>query len=315
MAALMPASAVAAVVPNLTDDPVTITVDYSTGTLAGSGNYRKTWTSNDEKTGLVIDFGANNAQNKTEGPLYVHAGTAGKCTFSISFGDGWYISSYSFTASVPSGGNNTIFHNGTETVAAVGQDAVVSEKLTKDTPASIYISGPNNAVVFNDFKITLSPVSPEDPALDVDDAPAADANCLMVPTNIVGGHFNTFTTWYHLMDGKNYLTGATLADAGTNAEAAYSDEYLYCAVKTDNGYAVYNKAAGVAAPVAGVNVNATSLTVNGADVNPVFAQKFVAVKVSEGSIKRTNGAITNDAWQGQWVSNSEPTVIFSGTLN
>ncbi len=319
LAAIMPASAVAAVVPELTDDPVTITVDYSTGTLSGSGStFKSRWTSTDDKTGLVIDVAQNNIKFDSkinEGPLTIHAGSSHKCTFNFSFGEGWYISSYSFTASVGTGASNTITHNGTATTASAGNDAVVSETLTKDTPASIILEGPNNAVVFNDFKVTLSPASPDDPALVVDPAPEADANCLLAPTNIVNGRFNTFTTWYHLMDGKSYLTGATLADAGSNAESAYNDEYLFCAVKTDNGYVLYNKAAGVAAPVAGANLTATALTVNGAAVTPMFAQKFAAVKVSEGTIKRTDGNVNNNAWQGQWISNSEPTVIFSGSSN
>ncbi|MBD5325743.1 MAG: exo-alpha-sialidase [Bacteroides sp.] len=314
-AALLPLTAAAAVVPAPTDDPITITVDYSTGTLAGSGNFRRTWTSNDDKTGLVIDLGFNNMANLTSGPLQIYSGQAQTCTIALSMGDGWYVSNYSFTASTTATGTKTISHNGSQSTVEPGTNATVNEKLDQETPVSLTLSGPNNAVVFNNFTITLSPMSPEAPTLKVDEAPAADANCLMVPTNIVNGHFNTFTTWYHLMDGKNYLTGATLADAGSNSEQAFADEYLFCAVKSGSSYVVYNKAAGVAAPVAGASVNTTSLTVNGADVTPVFAEKFAAVKVSEGVMKRTDGSTNNSAWQGQWISNAEPTVTLSGSLN
>lgn len=318
MAALIPAVASAAVVPSPTDPPVTVNISYETGTLTTQGSstgWAKSWTSSDTKTGLVLDLGVNNIDKTvTSGPLHIAPGSSKNCTFTFNFGDGWYISAYSFSATT-TGSNKDIVAQGTTYTVTASKSAEVNVTLNKSQSVSLTLSGDNQAVIFNDFKVVLSPVASHDPALVVDAAPAANTDALMVPTNIVNDHFNTFTTWYHILDGKNYLTGATLTDAGSDANDAFNDEYLFCAVKTNDGYAVYNKAAGPAAPVSGVNLTATALTINGADVTPRFAQKFCSVKVSEGVISRTDGTVDNNTWQGRWTSKSQPTVIFSGSAN
>lgn len=318
VATLIPAGASAAVVPNPTDPPVTVEITYENGTLATQGSsadWAKSWTSSDTKTGLVLDVAFNNInKTPTSGPLQIAPGQSGNCTLTFTFGSGWYISAYSFSATT-TGGDKTIVAQGTSYPVNASTSANVNVTLAKSQSVSLTLSGANQAVTFNDFRVTLSPVSSADPALVVDTPPAADNNTLMVPTNIVGDHFNTFTTWYHILDGKNYLTGATLTDAGIDAENAFDDEYLFCAVKTNAGYVVYNKAAGPAAPVEGVNLTSTALTINGADVTPRFAQKFCSVKVSEGVISRTDGNVDNNAWQARWTSKSQPTVIFYGDKN
>ncbi len=319
LAAFIPVVASAAVVPQPTDPPVTVEVKYETGTLTTQGtssNWAKTWTSSDTKTGLTIDVGYNNINKSiTSGPLQIASGSNKSCTLAFSFGDGWYISAYSFNATTTGNNTKTIAAQGKSYSVSPSSPAQVTVTLAKGQEADLTLSGENEAVTFNDFTVTLSPVASHDPVLTVDPAPAVVADALMAPTNIVGDHFNTFTTWYHILDGKNYLTGATLADAGTDAEDVFTDEYLFCAVKTDNGYALYNKAAGTAAPVSGVNLTATALTVNGADVTPRFAQKFCSVKVAEGKITRTDGTTNDNAWQGTWTSNAKPTVVFYGSAN
>ncbi len=318
LATILPSAAFAAVVPGPLDPPVTVDINYQNGTITTSGTstWGKTWTSNNTQTDLVLDLGFNNAKKDlTSGPLQIAAGTNGHCVFTFTYGEGWYISSYSFTATTSGNGSNTISAQGTDYPVNSSTSATVNVSLTKGDNVSLSLNGTNQIVVFNDFQVTLSPVASPDGPLAVDEAPADNADALMVPTNIVNGHFNTFTTWYHILDGKNYLTGATMADAGSITENVFNDEYLYCAVATNGGYAIYNKAAGPAAPVNGVNLTASALTVNGADVTPRFAQKFCAVKVSEGVIARTDGAINDNAWQGRWTSNAKPTVIFSGDKN
>lgn len=318
LATILPAMASAAVVPGPLDAPVTVEITYQNGTLTTQGSstgWAKTWTSNDTQTELGFDVGVNNINKApTTGPLQIAPGQSGHCDLTFTFGEGWYISSYSFNATT-TGGDKTITAQGTTYPVNASTNANVNVTLTKTETVSITLAGTNQVVIFNDFRVTLSPVAAPDSELVVDEAPADDSNALMVPTNIVNGHFNTFTTWYHILDGKNFLTGATMADAGTLTENIFNDEYLYCAVASNGGYAIYNKAAGPDAPVSGVNLTAASLTVNGAEVTPRFAQKFCAVKVSEGVITRTDGTTSDNAWQGCWTSNSKPTVIFCGNKN
>jgi len=148
------------------------------------------------------------------------------------------------------------------------------------------------------------------PLLEVDAAPTGDKIGDLVQTDIVNGHFNTFTTWYHLLDGKNFLVGATASDGGSEVRNVYDDSHLFCVV----GGALYNKEGGVATPVSGAVVDASGVTINGKTVEVRFAQKFCPVKPELGVTSRSDGNATNK-WRGTWTSNYEPTVLFTGNAN
>lgn len=296
--------------------PVSIEVKYDTGSLTktnSAGNWAQTWASSDTEHGLVIDVSANNMPVRTTGNLEIYAGQSGRANITFTTADEWYVSAYSFTATATEG-SLTLTHNGTESTLDATHSAEVSETFTVGQDPSMVLAGSNKGVTFSDFTVVLSYRDPADYALSVDQAPADETYAGMAVTNIVGDHFNTFTTWYHLMNGKSFFTGASLADAGTNRENAYGDEYLYCVVKTDAGYALYNKGAGVATAVNGAVLTSDKVTANGADVDAYFAQKFVPVTVEGGSMTREDNNATN-MWRSTWTSSTEPTVTFSGSKN
>lgn len=297
-------------------DPVTIDVTYENGKITktnSNGTWGSEWAANNTDTKFVINVGVNNIAVKTSGNLEIYGGTSGSCTLSFLMSDSWYVSAYSFKATATTG--MTITHNGKTSNVTASEPATVSETLTRDTAPSIVLAGGNNGITFNDFKVTLSYRDPADPALVVDEAPAEGTYGSMAVTNIVGDHFNTFTTWYHLLDNKNFLTGATLTDAGAGTGSAYDDEYLFCVVKSGEGYTLYNKAAGTATPVSGVVLASDKLTADGKELTARFAQKFVPVTVAGGSFTRTDGSVNTNMWQGKWTSTAEPVVTFFGGNN
>lgn len=298
-------------------DPVTINITYENGSITktnANGNLGSEWTANDTDTQFKLDVGVNNITVQTSGNLQIAPGKYPPCVFSFSMTENWYVSAYSFKATATTG-NMSISHNGKTSNVSASESATVSETLALGTAPSIELNGDNSPITFNDFTVTLSYRDPADPALTVDEAPAAENYGSMAVTNIVGDHFNTFTTWYHLLDGKNFLTAATLTDAGSGAENAYGDEYLYCVVKSGDSYALYNKAAGTATPVSGVVLTSENLTANGKEVTARFAQKFVPIAVTGGSFTRTDGTVNTNAWQGTWTSTAEPVVKFFGGNN
>lgn len=301
-------------------DPVVITVNYQNGEFTAKnseGTYGKTWVSTATNPGLTIDFGANNVSVKSEGNFEVYSGSSGTCTISMTTDEGWRVSAYAFTASTTTDGSFTITHQGTASTVTRSTSATISEAIEKGSTLSLVQTGDNKAVIYSDFTVTLEEyveVIEDEPVLAVDETPEVEKVGDLVVTNIVDGHFNDFTTWYHLLDGKNFLTGTALTDAGSNGEPAYGDEYLFCVVKSGSGYTLYNKAGGTATPVNGAIVNASGVTASGKTLTARFAQKFTGIKLTEGKTSRSDGNATNK-WRGLWTSNAEPVVTLGGSLN
>lgn len=317
ISALLASAPAVAVQGTEVTEPVVITVAYENGTLTREGgaaqNYNDLWTSTATAPQLTLATGRNNIHNGTSGPLNIAPGMQAPFTITLATPtDGWEITGFSVDVSGNTG-SSIAFGETSFSLGATPQK-LSATGLTGSSHV-IAFTGTNADATFANFTVTLEVYAPKDePALEVDEAPAADAGSVMAPTTIVGDRFNTFTTWYHLLDNKDFLTGASATNAGGATAEAYSDEYLYCVVKDGASYTLYNKAAGTAAPVAGAVVSADKLTLNGKEVTPRFAQKFVPVTVEGGTITRNDGNATNK-WRNLWTSAGEPTVTFGGSLN
>ena len=77
----------------------TYIVDMTTGTFAGSGNYRSSWTyttTEDNPAALTLSCGGINNMNSHEGLIQLHSGSAKSSTYTIAVPAGYTIVSYSF---------------------------------------------------------------------------------------------------------------------------------------------------------------------------------------------------------------------------
>lgn len=291
--------------------PKTITVSSETGTLThvnGSGSWKYLWTSDEDTPQITINTAVNNIQNTTSGPLLIAPGTSGNCDIVIATADdGWEIIAYSFTIS-STGGSKTIEHNGTTTTITSTPQEITETKL-HGTSQSLHYAGHNSAATFDNFTVTVQEYVPEnDPVLDLDDMPEADENCAYTVTNIVKGHYNDFTAWYHMQAGRNFLTGAELTDAGY--AISFDDAYLYCFIPENGGYAIYNKAGGKTALT-----YADGKVLNGSDeLKVTLAQQMLPVRPDLGHLSRSDGQ-TNNQWRGTWTANYTPQVTFGTGAN
>lgn len=150
----------------------------------------------------------------------------------------------------------------------------------------------------------------DEPELTVDEMPAPDAGCVFTVTNMVNGDYNDFTAWYHMQLGREFLSGASMTDVGRNG--SFDDAMLYCFIKENDGYAIYNKAEGK-----------TELTyvdgkvMNGADeLTVTLARRFLPVNTSTGKVYRDeNDFASTNKWRKCWKSDYEPQVVLTGSSN
>lgn len=300
---------VCAAAPAVAQDPVEIEIKYDQGTLANlSGrvsSFMATWTSNATNPGLVLNCGANNMLNSGNDPI-IYAGTAGRCTVTLTTDDGWRISRYQFKASTYSGDavSQTLTYNG-QTLTTSATAAEVDVELESGEAPSIVITGANKPVLFTDFVVTLVPdLAQDDPRLEVDAEPAQNTAFPYIQTDLVGDRFNRFTAWYNLVetDAKRPIP-------------SFEDADLYCFIASD-GWKVYNKAAGTAAACADVAVDGEgNITVNGEAKKAVLVEKFCSISVEGGQITRDGAIVNNNAWHNQWKSSTEPYLTFSTSSN
>ncbi len=295
--------------------PVEIAVTHENGSFTktnGNGAWAQEWTASATNPGLKIDVEYNNIQVAGSGDLVIYSGSQGG-GFNLTFitDEGWRVSKYEVTLLTTTSDTYTIDYHGKSASLTSAAPLTISEEFTATETPTISQHGPNTAVTYKDFKVTLVEVTEAEldaPRLEVDAEPAGDKIGDLVQTNVVGDRFNQFTTWYHLLDGKSFLTGTALTDAGEEITNVYNDEYLYCVV----GGTLYNKAGGVATPVSGAVVNASGVTASGKAVEARFAQKFCPVKPELGTTKRSNDGNATNMWRDTWTSDYEPTVLLSG---
>lgn len=209
---------------NNPEDSITITVDYSTGSLNGYGNFCTTWTSDDTNSGLSIDVGSNNMYKYSEGPLHIYVGRSGSCTININTGTDWYVSEYSFLASTTSTTTTTITtHSGTQSIVGPGADSFVRETLDQATYPSLTLSSSsNNEIIFNDFKITLSPTNSTKPRFD---------GSISNPYDVETARNNPTRSWI-----GGYIVGTAyeLTDVAMGAILPFYREKFYYIVVADS---------------------------------------------------------------------------------
>lgn len=297
---------------NESETTVSVEVSYDNGTLqhnGGSGSWKYLWTSTRTDPQVTVNTTVNNIKNGTTGPLIIAPGTQAPHTIVIATaGEGWQITGYSFTVSGTAG--KQIEHNGTVTQITDTPQQVAETGLS-GTSHTLSYTGENTEARFENFTVTLAPYEGVDePELTVDEMPAPDAGCVFTVTNMVNGDYNDFTAWYHMQLGREFLSGASMTDVGRNG--SFDDAMLYCFIKENDGYAIYNKAEGK-----------TELTyvdgkvMNGADeLTVTLARRFLPVNTSTGKVYRDeNDFASTNKWRKCWKSDYEPQVVLTGSSN
>lgn len=285
----------------------TVTVAYETGTVShtsGSGNWKSLWTSTETEPQVTINTTVNNIKNGTSGPLLIYPGMADPFSIVIATTtDGWEITGYSFSVSGTEG--KQLVHNGT-TTEITSEPCLVEETGLKGQSHTLSYTGGNTEAAFADFTVTLKEFEPEDaPALAVDEMPADDSGCSFKVTNLVDGDFNDFTAWYHLQNGKEYLTGAA---GGDNP---FDDSHLYCFIKEGDTYSIYNKADGKTS----LTYSDGKVTDGTTEFTVTLAQQFLPVSTAYGTVYRGDDPAGTNKWRDNWRSDYTPQVRFFAAKN
>ncbi|MDE5900663.1 MAG: hypothetical protein K2H33_04825 [Muribaculaceae bacterium] len=222
--------------------PVTISVDKENGILTAnlqSSTWNNAWTSTATKPGLTLTCPANNMA-WSGNDIDVRSGAAKSATYTLSSTDNrYYVSAGSFNYSLIGAGPESIVF-GSETLEATSAAKTFSFKNEDETANVVFVvNGQNTGVLFSDFTVTLTPKSVQPEA----EEPA------FITTTITNGEFAPGTNWYTLQIGAAGLH--FVYDAGASymtldrTTTEFADSDLWCFVgNEDDGYRVYNKAAG-----------------------------------------------------------------------
>lgn len=222
-------------------DPVTVTIDTTTGSFtAGSGNYRSQWTST-ATPGVVLDCGVNNFYNASSGDLQYGVGKSGSSTITVSSkGDDYFVSAITFEAKVESATSNVNVHiNSQANVKLTDEYQTFTATMEEGAgDMEIHASGDNVHVFFHNFTVTLSPVT-------------VQAVYEPLTTTIVNGEFAEGTPWFNLQLSKNMLSlynngEQQMTALNTHSDYQAGEDHQWCFVAQPDGtYKIYNREAGV----------------------------------------------------------------------
>jgi hypothetical protein len=217
---------------------VTYTVDSINGTFTsgnGSGTYFSTWKSKATSPQLTVSSGTNNfSPFDSEGRLVYNSGSGGSSTITLSAGDGWYVSAYTFSAAlVDTTASITYSANGAAAVSITKTPQTISATVDQNTTASIAVAGSNSGVTLSNFSVTLT------------ERPVPE----FYTTTIVDGRFADETPWYTMQIASTgfYLKSENPGDTIqlNSVDVSLADSELWCFVGTPTeGYRLYNKAIG-----------------------------------------------------------------------
>lgn len=306
-------------------EDVEITISPSTGTFEANGasSWVHIWNSTRDAgaPGIQLNTTRNNI-DKTQTDLTIYRGSADNyCTVAITTVDAtdYYIGGYRFDAKRMNASDNVNMTVEGVDYTMTGENKHFEYTLTRGAAPSIRITGDNKGIVFTNFVVTLKSANADEPVLEVDAFPAQKkVGALVMSTIVDNSRFNMFTTWYHIHSGiygsTPYLKGADLAQGGNTL--SFADEFLYCFVKDGETVKVYNKAAGVSAPVEGVTVDADgTVSINGENVKVSFAERYCPVNMTTGKTYRNGSPTDSNKWRSVWKSDYFPGVSFAGSSN
>lgn len=222
------------------DEKIVISVDNDHGSFtAGSGNFRSEWTATGTPA-LTLSCGTtNNMKQSNSGTnLELYTGTANSSTYTLAVPSGYVIEGYSFKfAGSDAAVNCTVTPaGGTAVVSSASAEQTVSVSgLSTQSTAFTVSDNANKAAVTKDFTVTVSRVEED--------------SRIFIPTTVTDGQFAPKTVWYTLQIGT---AGQFISDNGEADRITLSrvyteleDEDLWCfAGDAENGYRIYNKAAG-----------------------------------------------------------------------
>ena len=195
-------------------DPITYTVDKTTGTLYGSsGAANQSWNNSWKSTTtpqLVFGCGPNN-MNWSGNTLQLMTGSKGSATYSITAPSGYVISSYSFDAQ-----NNS--HTTGLSLVMDGKTYTTSQTVQTLSKSSVYLqtvsfdlTGTNGkGLLMNNFTVTIIPES---------QAPVAG-----LPEISTEGNEH----WYYIVNAAassvSYCTGKVINYTASSNRITYSDK-------------------------------------------------------------------------------------------
>ncbi len=134
-------------------------VDMTTGTFAGSGNYRSSWTyttTEDNPAALNLNCDGVNNMNSHDGLIQLHSGRAGSSTYNLIVPAGYTIVSYSFDYAFGNSGTGEkkLVIGGVDYPVTSAKQTVNVENINAET-TSFVLSGANESVKLSNFVVVV----------------------------------------------------------------------------------------------------------------------------------------------------------------
>ena len=211
------------------------TVNMSTGTFSGSGNYHATWsftTTDANPAALTLSCNANN-MNSHDGYVQLHSGSVKSATYTLTVPSKYLITGYTFKHAF--GDSNTDARTITvsgqaHTVSADAQILSVNDVNASST--SFTLAGTNKPVKVTDFVVTVID-NPEDPLENIFSADLSN----LKPVRIYSNGNNSYAIKMNAAD--NYTDKAVNSGTGT-----YEANEVWYLVGDASSFKMYNKVAG-----------------------------------------------------------------------
>ncbi len=138
-------------------EPITVTVNATTGAFAGTGTYHNSYTSTAED-GITITCLASNM--KFDGSdLMAYSGTAETSTYTIApKNPDYYVSAFSFSAQALNGSQTLSIMGGTATAVSTTEAATFSANtIAEGTNATFVLADDNQGIRLTNFTVTIRP--------------------------------------------------------------------------------------------------------------------------------------------------------------
>ena len=202
------------------------TVNMNSGTLSGSGNYRKTWTGTSIAFKLTAD--ANNMDSRVTGNLLMHSGTALTSTYTLEAPSGYIISSYTIIGHA----------NSNDQTVTIGEDSHVFsttessfEVTSVDANSTTFTLTGDNTGLYATIKVKweLIPDIPEGLCISV----GAQAATMSAATANDNDHWYIMTQYRRAYES----VGTVLYDSGTGlyrGSSTYTSDYFENKVATSH---------------------------------------------------------------------------------